>query len=385
MTELHEAVFWHVEFRKWEVVHNILQDRRVTVNRPGGVYDTILPSSQTTSLLHLVVHGANGDGETAKLLLKLGADIEAKDYLGITPLHVACKTGGQFASILVGGGANIDSHDEGQRTPLSYAAEHGHLNAVKLLCEHGASIDSIDELGQNILFYAASKGKTEVVSYLKGRGADDDHCDIFGQVAAQSAATSGWLDTFKFMFESYGIRADINWPLYAFQLMEKDETVSDERCAETIGYLMENCFIDIDDRDFTESTLLHVAVRYRRKTTVEFLLRRGANPFVRNGEGKMPWQIARENAWLWPSSLISRFGCDLDEETLVIAAASFNKDRTNGLWSIPRNNSLWSILDPAQIDNPDNWVWFHLDGTHVSVSSRLTSSVLTNIRMRHFQ
>ncbi|PYH90325.1 purine and uridine phosphorylase [Aspergillus ellipticus CBS 707.79] len=54
--------------------------------------------------------------------------------------------------------------DSSQRTPLSYAAERGHVRAVSLLIKKGVKIDSPDKTGGTALHYSAWKGHDTIVS-----------------------------------------------------------------------------------------------------------------------------------------------------------------------------------------------------------------------------
>ncbi len=62
-----------------------------------------------------------------QLLLDKGANIEAKDTDGWTPLMSAAVNGHEaVVQLLLGKGANIEAKDEDGWTPLLLAAEKGH-------------------------------------------------------------------------------------------------------------------------------------------------------------------------------------------------------------------------------------------------------------------
>lgn len=80
------------------------------------------------------------------MLLEKGADVEAKDSGGVTPLMLAAHYGrGQLASLLIQKGALVDPKDEYANTPLHSAAESGHMNLVELLIAKGADVNRQDE------------------------------------------------------------------------------------------------------------------------------------------------------------------------------------------------------------------------------------------------
>lgn len=78
-----------------------------------------------------------GYGDSVKLLIENGADIEAKDKsYGRTPLLWAAEGGHEgVVKLLVEKGANIKVKDEDGRTPLSWASGRVDENIVKLLHE----------------------------------------------------------------------------------------------------------------------------------------------------------------------------------------------------------------------------------------------------------
>ena len=80
----------------------------------------------------------NGRKEVAELLLEYGADVNAQDKDGETPLHDAVDTTLLFldkvARLLLANGANVNAQDKDGETPLhSAAAKKGHTQTAKLL------------------------------------------------------------------------------------------------------------------------------------------------------------------------------------------------------------------------------------------------------------
>ena len=80
--------------------------------------------------------------ESSKLSLCqrcLGADINAKDNNGETPLHSAADAGhADIIRALVELGADINAQDEDGETPLHRARENENSEAVQTLLELGA-------------------------------------------------------------------------------------------------------------------------------------------------------------------------------------------------------------------------------------------------------
>ena len=87
------------------------------------------------------LHFASESGltEKAKILIGLGADVNAKDQNQRTPLHKASANGhSEIAEILLQNGAEVNALNEFDFTPLHFAAKNGHFAIVKTLLTHGA-------------------------------------------------------------------------------------------------------------------------------------------------------------------------------------------------------------------------------------------------------
>jgi ankyrin repeat protein len=120
-----------------------------------------------------------GAAELAEVLIRSGADPDAKEAEGHTPLYRAST--GDVARVLLEAGATVDVATGPTRgTALHQAARRGHDSVAQALLDHGASIDARDAKGQTALRRAVNCRQVHIVRLLVQYGADPNAADRRG-------------------------------------------------------------------------------------------------------------------------------------------------------------------------------------------------------------
>ncbi len=136
----------------------------------------------------LMTASYDGHLDICRLLIDKGAQVEAKDRFGCTPLHYAAINGNvEIVRLLCDRGADVEARTTaGEWQPgyrsLHYAADFGHISVVKeLIEERNAEINARDNHGCTALKDARDGNKHDVAAYLVSHGGLD--LGVFENVA----------------------------------------------------------------------------------------------------------------------------------------------------------------------------------------------------------
>jgi ankyrin repeat protein len=142
----------------------------------------------------LAAAGGEDDAAGVKLLLKFKARVDARGRLNRSALHVACLAGNpQIAQALLEAGADVNARDEHGITPLIEATRAGSIETLRMLAARRPDAAAVDNLGRNALAIAcqSARGGVETVDQLIAMGVDPAQPCRDGRLPIDYAVAAG--------------------------------------------------------------------------------------------------------------------------------------------------------------------------------------------------
>jgi ankyrin repeat protein len=192
--------------------------------KPGTVVQTLLELGANVNQaatdgwtpLHMAAASFhNNKYPVFRLIMDAKPDVNAKTKDGLTPLHVAAMSAHvayqqkpddsvNRALDLIKAGADLEATDDNGRTPLIWAAMQGAQSGVavsdfmvKALLDAKAKVDARDNIGRMALHYAAEQGYDGIVAALLQAGAKTDVKDNDGKSPADLATARALASTLQ--------------------------------------------------------------------------------------------------------------------------------------------------------------------------------------------
>ncbi|KAJ5642284.1 hypothetical protein N7490_006284 [Penicillium lividum] len=274
------------------------QEAKVALLLKYGAEPYIIEGRDAMNLLH-VAAGKNATPAILKMLIGTGIPVDSQDGWGRTPLQVAAYHSCiRAVRVLLQHGANpnLKSTDQYsvERTALFYAVSsksrrHENKTIIRTLVMHGAEVDSKNHIQQTPLLYAVSRGAIKQAQALLESGANIMARDSNDETVVHLAFSS-WrfrLDTISWLIES---GADVNWiggkqhetPIfYAIRYLENPVGMESARKLLSLG-------ADVNFRNSDGLTPLSLAVSMCCVEWAKLLLEYGAVVNEKDMKGRSP-------------------------------------------------------------------------------------------------
>ncbi|NUT35978.1 MAG: hypothetical protein HOV79_23230 [Hamadaea sp.] len=173
---------------------------------------------------------------------------------------IAASAAGDLAAATkaIADGADLESRDRDGRTPLVAATKANHVQVARVLLEAGADPDAKDAIQDSAFLYAGAEGLNDILRLTLAHGADVKSTNRFGGTALIPASEHAHVETVKILIAAGVPVNHVN----------------------NLGWtaLLEAIVLGNGDAD-------HV-------TTVQLLLDAGADPGIRDRDGKLPRELA---------------------------------------------------------------------------------------------
>jgi ankyrin repeat protein len=173
----------------------------------------------------------DGEQEIASFLIDNGADVNATDNDGETPIYSAIKRDRpELTQLLIEKGAKVNIKDSRQFSPLTIAAAAGSDKIIELLVNAGADLKT-ETYGLTSLMFAISAKKLDTVRLLVKLGAPVNQVSsMSGQTALFSAIYSANSEMVQALID---LKANVNFktkdgetPIKAAQKGDQDDLIA---------------------------------------------------------------------------------------------------------------------------------------------------------------
>lgn len=273
-------LFTAVQLNQVQAVELLLNSGALGINR---LYDFGSPRKELKQ--HMLTYAVWGDEqEMVSVLLKHGADPSALDLDGREAIAGAIANGNvDILKILLDAGADPNHRWAPGYSAVSLAAIHGRTDILEMLLDHKGNVDFRDDYGTTPLIFAAQLGRVEAVGLLLERGALVHPLDAWMRPAlgyASRLKDSDARERISSALIKAGAKEDSSVRPIDQAFLKACYEGNIQKASELLAKGADMYARGQFDGQLLLEDALSASVRHPKM--VQFLLKKGINPFIRS-------------------------------------------------------------------------------------------------------
>jgi ankyrin repeat protein len=209
--EIFKALSTLLRFGRFEALEPILKQLQEEKSKEDIVYLLRRFDAGGHSLLHWAskrVDDSRFINKVVELIVEQNVmdlmNAASGDNVGMRPLHWACTEGSiPHVALLLKNGADMEAKDNSGCTPLLIAAQYGQVEVVAYLLKNGSNIQAVDTSRDTALHWAAYKGSIQVCGLLSYyQKLDWSTQDAYGQTPIHLASLRGHTTVVRYILNN---------------------------------------------------------------------------------------------------------------------------------------------------------------------------------------
>lgn len=274
----------------------------LSVHADVNTDDVTKRDSDGQTILHKIAVYDWGSLDDLKTLVSRGADVNAVDNDGFTPLHLAAMSGfADKARYLIDHGANLRPTTKGGATPLHLAAERRRTNVELLDLLAGPStnraVNLTDKEGNTPLFRAVDADNADTVKWFLANGADPN---LGKELPLERAFILGYMKCAEAL-----CAGGVNLNALNEDEMTLLTKAVDRDKKDIITFLLQHK-ANPNAKDKHNRTALHMAAGKHSQAVMEMLLAANGDINAADDEGRTPLDYAGDSNSQWTDWLKSK-------------------------------------------------------------------------------
>ena len=260
---------------------------RSLIDRSAQINEPVTPTGNTKLMIAVQLE----DLKLINGLIFNGADVNSRNERQETPMHLAAKynNGVEVLKILQENGADLNAKDIVGETPTDKAILYNNVTAFKYLMKQGIDFNNVNNYGDTAVHHAVcNKGEKgiQILKFLAKHGVELNIQNNWGATPVHLAAFHNNVKALKYLLKhGLDLNARTNEGTNALHHAVLEHNV------EAMRYLVEKG-ADVNAKDNASETPLHkAAVKNSLENSLEvfqYLVKHGAEINVKNDMGETP-------------------------------------------------------------------------------------------------